>query len=359
MKSISNEINKLKKKLFQYNKNIETKIKNINKATHDISIPCTTKRVSQNSRIYIPYEIVIYNNLDLNKLNTHIKGICVGLNYIKYLEIINNDNDNDNENENENKNKNDNELDKYLINNIGSDNTVSCIIELKDRKLLSDFKETVKTNNWLPIKRKPNISKNINDGNDKWEGHYYYKLAGGEQETFTSWQGSEPQLFTTHKNFMTSDNLIEDVRLTLLYMILHLKDIDKILTQKETDNFKSIFENYLKEKKYCHKSCYDLILDLHCFNKHNYLISPILCCEISIDDFCIINKLNISHNVSVSKNIIHYCDYNQIMLSDYNPGNLFWDYKIANMRQQEDTIEEYWISIENSLKLKKDIYSST
>jgi hypothetical protein len=47
------------------------------------------------------------------------------------------------------------------------------------------------------------------------------------------------------------------------------------------------------------------------------------------------------------------------MLSDYNPGNLFWDYKIANMRQQEDTIEEYWISIENSLKLKKDIYSST
>ena len=44
------------------------------------------------------------------------------------------------------------------------------------------------------------------------------------------------------------------------------------------------------------------------------------------------------------------------MLSDYRPGNLFWDYKSANMRQQDDTIDEYWRSIENSLERRKNIY---
>lgn len=39
------------------------------------------------------------------------------------------------------------------------------------------------------------------------------------------------------------------------------------------------------------------------------------------------------------------------MLSDYRPGNLYWDFKIANMRQQNDTIEEYWEAIKELRKI--------
>jgi len=112
----------------------------------------------------------------------------------------------------------------------------------------------------------------------------------------------------------------------------------------------------VKKTIYLNNSCYNLILKLKCFNKNKHLVSPILCREIVIDDFCQENKINISHNVAISKNIILFCNNNKIMLSDYRPGNLFWDLKMANMRQQDDTIEEYWIITEKSLELRKNLY---
>lgn len=340
---IKNEINKIIKKLGIYNKNIETKLKNIDKARYDLSIPCSTKRVSQNSRIYIPYELLKINNLTIEKLNTHKKGVCIGIPYQIYIEIKNN--------------KNQDDLDNYLINNIGSDNNVSSILILfKDRNLKIKLEEEAIINNWKPIQRKNNIIKDINQGNDKWEGHYYYRICGGEQETIISWDLKEPQIFTSYKGFMTSNEVINDNKACLIYMLLHIKDLIKILDVNEINNYKNKFENYLKNKKYFNISCYDLILKLKCFNKDNYLISPILCIEINIDDFIDSYKINISHNISVSKNIIEYCENNKIMLSDYKCGNLFWDYKLGNMRQQEDTIEEYWKSIENTLILRQNLY---
>jgi hypothetical protein len=263
-------------------------------------------------------------------------------------------------------NNNRDELDDYLFKNIGSNQNVSCIIVIiktsgysgssKERQDKVKLEEEIKKNNWFTLKRKENI-KNVNEGNDKWEGHYYYMISGGEQETLKSWEGKEPQIFTTYKGFMSSNKVIYATYASLLYMMLHTKDINKVFENTEkVDNYKLKLENYLKNTEFLNKSCYSSILELKCFDKNRILISPILCSEISIDDFCQEHRLNISHNIAVSKNMILFCDKNKIMLSDYRPGNLFWDFKIANMRQQDDTIEEYWIEIQKSLELYKNLY---
>jgi hypothetical protein len=346
-------IQQLLQKFTKYNVKIRTKLDNIDKAGVDTSVPCTTKRVSQNSRIYIRYEIVVKNNLTIQQLNSHKKGVCIGITYSKYEELK--------------ANTNRNELDDYLFNHIGSDENVSCIIVVmkaagysgssKERQDKLKLEEEAKQNNWFPIRRKEAKGKNVNEGNDKWEGHYHYMISGGEQETLQSWEGKEPQIFTTHKGFMTSPEIINANYISLLYMMLHIADIDKVFENaEELENYKCMCELYLKQTIYLNKSCYDLIGELKCFNKNKKLVSPILCNEISIDDFCQEHRLNISHNMAVSKNIILFCEENQIMLSDYRPGNLFWDFKLANMRQQDDTIEEYWITTEKSIELRKNMY---
>jgi len=347
-KSLINELSK-------YSSSLKTKLDNINKAGVDKCIPCTTKRVSQNSRTCIKYKLIKKNNLNLSALKTYLKGICVLLNWKEYQELKDK--------------QNRDELDEYLFNNIGSDNTVSCIICImksdgysgsnneREEKLKLD--EEANELNWFPIRRKESIKqpKNINEGNDKWEGHYHYEISGGKHESLKSWEGEEqPQIFTTHKGFMATQNVIDAVFISLIYMLIHVHDIGKAIDENKVEQYKSEFELYLKTNIYLNKSCYDSIIDLKCFDKQKHLISPILCKKISIDDFCEEHKLNISHNIAVSKNIILFCDTNDVLLSDYHPGNLFWDFKIANMRQQDDTIEEYWKAIRESLELRNDLY---
>jgi len=347
--NIDSIIKLLPKKFDNYKKEIATKINNINKAGVDSSIPCTTKRVSQNSRIYLPYYLIKKNNLTLDILNTYTSGICVGISPSKFQELSNNDSNDD--------------LDDYLINNIGSDETVSAIIVIiksngysgssKEREEKKILDLLIQQKKWKPIIKKTNANK----GNDKWEGHYYYNISGGEQDIIQSWTGSEEQIFTTYKGFMSNTNIIKSVKASLIYMMLFVHDINKIFVNiNDVIYYKLILENYLKNTFYINNSCYELIKQLKCFDKDNNLISPIMCTKISIDDFSEKNKLNISHNIAVSKNIILFCETNKIMLSDYRPGNLFWDFKIANMRQQDDTIEEYWLAIEKSVELRKSLY---
>lgn len=348
-KKIKDIINDITKKFGKYNKNIETKIRNINKAGVDNSIPCTTKRVSQSSRMYLPYNLIKKNNITLEKLQTYENGICIGISPSKFKEFINNS-END-------------ELDDYIINNIGSDKNVSAIIVIiktsgysgssKEREEKKILDELIKKNDWKPIVKKTKENK----GNDKWEGHYYYNISGGEQNTLKSWEGKEEQIFTTYKGFMSNTEVINVVKASLIYMMLFVHDINKVFNNiNDVDKYKIILENYLRNKNYLNNSSYQLIRELKCFDKNGNLISPIICSKISIDDFCVKERLNISHNIAVSKNIILYCNTNKVMLSDYRPGNLFWDFEIANMRQQDDTIEEYWIALEKSIELRKISY---
>lgn len=338
-------IKEMSNKFKKYNPSIVTKLNNINKAGAENSIPCTTKRVSQDSRIYMPYELVRSNHLTLEQLNTHVNGVCIGISPSKFRELTNNSHNN--------------ELDHYIINNIGSNNNVSAIVDIiktpgfsgssKEREEKKILDELIKVYNWKPIIKKTKQNK----GNDKWEGHYYYNISGGEQTTFKSWEGKEAQIFTTSKGFMSSPKIINSVKACLFYPILFTYDIHKVFDNNDVIKYKLTLENFLKKNNYMGKSCYNSITELKCIDKNGILISPITYDKISIDDFGINHKLNISHNVAVSKKIILFCNENQVMLSDYRPGNLFWDFKIANMRQQDDTIEEYWNAVERSMELRR------
>jgi hypothetical protein len=347
-----NDINKLVNKLVKkLPEEIQTKIGNINKAAYDTTIPCTTKRVSQNSRIFIPYSLVRFNNLTLEKMNTHIKGVCVGIPYNIYEEIRDN--------------LNRDELDEYLIQNIGGDNTISCIIVImknegysgsnEQRKQLTRLLEEAKKNTWIPIRRKDDIE-NVNEGNNKWEGQYYYNICGGEQDCLKSWSGSEPQIFTTYKNFMSDNKIICDNKICLIYLFLHVFDISLILSVEDVNKYINNIKKYLENTIYNGKTCFELLMKLRTIDKNGHLISPILCQKLSVEDFRTVKKINISHNEAVCKNKIYFCENNQKMLSDYRPGNLFWDLHLANMRQQDETIEEYWDSIKKSIVLHDSAY---
>lgn len=91
-------------------------------------------------------------------------------------------------------------------------------------------------------------------------GHYYYNISGGEQITYKSWTGNEPQIFTTYRGFMSNEDVINSVKASLIYMILHVYDINKVLKETDVLNYKNIYRNYLMDKIYYDNSCYVMII---------------------------------------------------------------------------------------------------
>jgi len=329
-------------------KPIQTKLQNINKA--GVEGPCTTKRVSQQSRVSIPYYMI--KNLTLKQLQTYENGLVVRLSYLNYVSIRDN--------------LNRNELDEYLFKNIGGDNIVSCFIcitkndgysgSTEQRVQLINLKLEITKNNWMPMKRNNDVVKNVNMGNDKWSGHYYYAISGGQQESFNSHQNkcTKNQIFTTYKGFMCNNKTIKDVKISLIFQLLHCFDITDIIPNELILQYKKRFEEYLKSTYYQNLSCYALIQKLGVIKKGE-LYSPINCERLSIYMFEKVNFINISHNEAVSKKKIYFCDNNNILLSDYRPGNLFWDLKLCNMQQQDFTIDEYWVDHDKRSALRASL----
>jgi hypothetical protein len=89
------------------------------------------------------------------------------------------------------------------------------------------------------------------------------------------------------------------------------------------------------------------------------LISPITQKDISINAFdfdggCKEDEIvDISHNEPVNDKKIRFCQENNVMLSDYRPGNLFWDTHLGNMQQQSFTVKEYWAEMEERITKRK------
>ena len=102
------------------------------------------------------------------------------------------------------------------------------------------------------------------------------------------------------------------------------------------------------------KSCYNLIKELGVIKK-GILISPISFEPLSVKMFEIKHAIDISHNIAVCKNKIIYCPNNNILLSDYRPGNLFWDTHLCNMQQQDFTITEYWQELERRMSKRAEM----
>lgn len=328
-------ISKLISKIIKhFPKSIQTKLSNINKA--GVEGPCTTKRVSQESRVSIPYSII--SSFSLDQLKTYTNGLVIRLPFNEYEQI---------------RDKTErNELEDYLLNNIGGNNVVSCFICITKEDGYSGSSEQrsqyerltgeIKKNVWYPIKKvSGDGSKDVNKGNDKWTGHYYFNISGGQQDCILSHPDKEDQILTTYKGFMSNSKVIDDVKACLIYQLLHCYDICEMINLSELSEYKTELDEHLKTTFYMGKSCSESISKLGTIKK-GVLISPIRCEKLSIKLFEKEKAIDISHNEAVNKKKIYFCENNQILLSDYRPGNLFWDTHLGNMQQQEFTIEEYW-----------------
>jgi len=342
-------------------KNIRTKLKNINKA--GICDVCPTKRVSQNSRISLPYYIIRKSGLTLDQLKTHTSGVVIELPFREYERIRNSSsvsgimmND---------------ELDAYIMNNIGgaTSNSVATIVTIRkengysgssvQREDLIRLKNEIVVRGWEPVAYNPEktMKGRKNKGNENWSGHYYYKVSGGSQQSFKSHPNKEPQIFTTHKGFMSSEKVIIDVIASLVWQMLHIFDIDKFIPREDALKYKQTLEDYLKKTTYLGESCYNSIKKLENI-RYGKLISPITRNDISINAFdkeAVGDRkddiVDISHNEAVNKHNIRFCPENNVMLSDYFPGNLFWDTHLGNMQQQSFTLKEYRAE-ENERRIK-------
>ena len=340
----------------KFPKNIQTKLKNINKAGQcDV---CTTKRVSQNSRILLPYYIIRKSGLTLDQLKTYTNGVVIEVPFREYERIRKSSVGDITSND---------ELDEYIINNIGGEtsNPVAAIVTIGkeggysgssvQREDLVRLKNEIVVRGWEPVAYNPEktMKGKKNKGNANWSGHYYYKISGGSQQSFKSHPNKEPQIFTTHKGFMSTDKIIVDVMTSLVWQILHIFDIDKFIPREDVLKYKQTLEDYLKNITYLGKSCYESMKKLENI-RDGKLISPITQKEISINAF---DKetvdggykdeiVDISHDDAVNKNNIRFCPENNVMLSDYFTGNLFWDTHLGNMQQQSFTVKEYWAEME-------------
>lgn len=334
-------------------KNIRTKLKNINKA--GICDVCPTKRVSQNSRILLPYYIIQKSGLTLDQLKTYTSGVVIELPFREYERI-----------RDSSIGVNNNELDAYIINNIGGEtsNHVAAIVTIPkedgysgssvQREDLIRLKNEIVVRGWEPVAYNPEktIKGKKNKGNANWSGHYYYNISGGSQQSLKSHPDKEPQIFTTHKGFMTTEKIITDNMASLVWQMLHTFDIEKCIPREDALKYKQILEDYLKNTTYLGKSCYESMKKLENI-RDGKLISPITQKEISINAF---DKetvdggkdeiVDISHDEAVNKHQIRFCLENNVMLSDYFPGNLFWDTHLGNMQQQSFTVKEYWAEMD-------------
>jgi len=341
----------------KFPKNIQTKLTNINKAGPcDV---CDTKRVSQNSRILLPYQIIRACELTLDQLKTHINGIVIDVPFREYERISSSSNIND-------------ELDAYIINNIGGETTnpVAAIVTIKkengysgssaEREDLKRLEKEIIVRGWQPVACNPEktIKGNKNKGNANWSGHYYYKISGGSQQSFKSHPDKEPKIFTVYKGFMSTEKIITDVKASLVWQMLHIFDIDKFISTEDALKYKQTLEDYLKKTMYLGKSCYESMKKLENI-RDGKLISPIAQKEISINAFdfdggCKEDEnIDISHNEPVNHKKIRFCQENNVMLSDYRPGNLFWDIHLGNMQQQSFTVKEFWEEMEERIMKRK------
>ena len=325
-------------------KKIQTKIDNINKA--NVEGPLSTKRVSQDSRHSRPYDI---SHFPVSQLQTFGNGVVIRIPFRKYEEIRDNPMPN--------------ELDSYLLRNIGGNETVSCIICISKEDGYSGsgeqridhvrFKIEAEKNGWIPVYRHKNIPRGeTHNGNDKWSGHYYIKISGGSQDSILSHPGGEDQIFTTYRGCVANEEVIIDVKLSLIWQLLHCFDITDIIPKEKLSSFLHKIECHLKTQIYMGSTCYELIEKLDTI-REGILYSPINEERLSIHLFAVKGAIDISHNEAVCKQKMYFCETQNVLLSDYRPGNLFWDFHLANMQQQDFTIDEFWIDHDRVGELHK------
>lgn len=340
---ISIEIKKKNAKVIsKLPKKISEKINNINKAQQGNILG--SKRISRSSRMILPYSLA--KTFSLEELQTYKNGMAISLENNDYFDIQTNED----------------ELSKYLLDNIGGNEKVSCIIVIHTndgksssnnlRKIYKKFEQIIKNKKWIPIERINNNNHGKTyKGNNNWKGHYYINISGGEQDSIQSHEGKQKnyQIFNTYKGFM-NNNVVIITQATLIYMFLHCQNIEKYI--KDHKIVKQQYSKYLKNIKLDKNiDGYDNVYDYFhdpClrFIKDGILQCPLLLENINISQFEISDTkdpkyLNICHNEAVDKKKIYFDKELKTLVSDYRPTNLFWGTYLGNMMQQSMNIIEY------------------
>ena len=303
--------------LNSFSKNIKSKFDHAFNGTCKSILPF--KRVSRNSRISLPYRVVIENNLDIEMLMEFEGNVVILLENEDYFNLLD---------------KTDS-LSKLLIHNIGGDNEISSLICIHSVNGNSDSTELLKIwkrfeiiskeKGWFPVKRKENQEGTVTKYNYNIEGHFYAKIRGGNNKTLIKFPNTEESLFNIFSDY-GSEKVILKVKYQLLYFMLHCYDI----------------ETYIKDAKKHILFLKDLV-DTTLINVciiDNVLYCPITCTKLSIEQFDETHKnsVQMSHQEAVMKNKIYY---NDEIVTAFRPDNLFWATKNGNMKMQDFTIEEY------------------
>lgn len=332
------------------NKNkIKTKLKNVCGKTGQYNVPneLFQKRTSRKNRVLISWKTVKKNKLTLKQLETFSGGVVV--------EFINNDYFK--------KDKKKDSLFNVLKNRLGSDEIVSSMISIRNedgssssqiareafKKLehhFKDWKESI-------IKRKEGKKdvikgkKDVNIGNEKWEGKIYVYIAGGQQNVVKSHRSAE-LLFNPACEF-ANEEICLDIDLVMLFFALHSIDIKETTKkQKELEQLLECISNELKESKYDTGDLLKYCQNHPCLvlGKRN-LVDPIQFEQINIIDFSIDNKednrnLDLTHDEAVNKEKFYFDKTKKCILTPARPNNIYWSKHLSNMMQQNFSLSEYF-----------------
>jgi len=324
---------------------VKTKIKNITGKARVASL-CGGARIAKHSRFTIPYRQL--GSVTLDDLRTINNGVVVVLENGDYFNIQHSSSP----------------LDKYLLENIGGDKTVSAIVAFRSvggtsssaatMKIYEKMKPIIEEQKWIPVERIspatiPHGKTYI--GNDKWKGHYYVNICGGSNkkkvQTHCAENGALPakfQLFNCVGGYMNSAVGIH-LTSSMLYMLLFSTDIISETDLKEDSlaTFKKEYESLLA------KVCYDsgsVLVWCNRFIRGGQLICPLDGTPIPFKYFNITaskdhNYMQLCHNEAASKKRYFQDQTINIFMGDHRPNNLFWGTHQGNMEQQDMTIEEY------------------
>ena len=353
---------------------IVTKINNNNGKCGTNSI-LSNARTKRSGRVTIPYRIVMLNKINnISILEKFEEGLVILLENNDYFILL------------EKQKEKEDEFSKYLIENIGSDNVVSCVICIRSekgdsgssraREILEKFKPVFEEKVWSPIKRKTIFIKDkdkdkekenkrslITEGNSKWEGEYYYDISGGDQITQTSHpeKSKDIQLFNEYFDYANETECF-NIDCVMLYFILHCHDINIYIPEDDVDKMKKNFEEYFITIDYEDGNILNDEIIPDCLIHNEEMNKTILYCPITLEPISIKyleiesskennskehNYIDICHNEARSKELLYYDKKQNIILTGARARNLFWGTHLGNMQQQDFTIKEY---VENEEK---------
>jgi len=353
---------------FDNENKIKEKFSNICGKTGQYNVPneLFLQRTSRKCRVLISWKTVKKNKLTIEQLKTFTGGVIV--------EFVNEDYFDE-------KNQKD-PLFIELKKRLGGDEIVSSMISIRtedkgssSQKSRESFKRLIKE---IPdykdkiIRRKNKEYRNVNEGNEKWDGFIYVSIRGGQQDVIETHflenrtDKKKYYLFNPACEFADESTCL-DIDLVMSYFALASIDKSKLNEiQKEIYlKLKASVEFYLEQAKYENE---DFTGDLLSYCKNHLclkmvkdkLFDPIQVKEIVIGDFAIDDKedernLDFAHNEAVNKNKYYWDKKQECLLSPARPTNIFWSRHLSNMMQQNFTLTKYFNYEEEIVKRRKEL----